>query len=83
MRGLFPGVGVATLCGATILWVPGTAAAMHIMEGFLPQMDALIWLCALAPFYAYGLWKINKLIRRYPERKLLLGVATALSLIHI
>lgn len=70
-------LGIAAFLVGTVLWVPGTAAAMHIMEGFLPQSHALFWLVVTAPFYAYGLWKINRLIRRYPERKLLLGVATA------
>jgi cobalt/nickel transport system permease protein len=47
------------------------------MEGFLPQQHALLWMVVMAPFAVYGLWKINKLISRYPERKLLLGMATA------
>lgn len=67
----------AVLVGLTMAWIPGLASAMHIMEGFLPQQHAAVWLVLMVPFAAYGLWKINKLIIQYPERKLLLGMATA------
>ena len=71
------GIVVAVSFGLAYWMIPGVAAAMHIMEGFLPQQHALFWLVAVVPFIGYGLWEINKLIRNYPERKLLLGMATA------
>lgn len=56
---------------------PATAWAMHIMEGFLPEIHALGWLLAALPFVLYGLKRIGILVGRYPERKLLLGLAAA------
>ena len=62
---------------AAIWLMPSLAHAMHIMEGFLPPMHALFWLVAVAPFLAMGAMKINRLLKDHPDRKLLLGLATA------
>lgn len=56
---------------------PATAWAMHIMEGFLPPAHALGWLLAAVPFVLWGLRRIGLTVGRYPERKLLLGLAAA------
>jgi cobalt/nickel transport system permease protein len=63
--------------GALLLASPATAAAMHIMEGFLPKEHALAWLGAVLPFVVYGVYRINRVLARYPERKMLLGLAAA------
>ena len=60
------------------VWItPSLAHAMHIMEGFLPPAQALFWLVAVLPFLAVGARKINRLLQNHPDRKLLLGLATA------
>ena len=53
------------------------AYAMHVMEGFLPKEQALIWLLLLVPFLLAGSRAIGRVVRHYPERKLLLGLAGA------
>ena len=53
------------------------AYAMHVMEGFLPKEQALLWLLLLAPFLLAGARSIAGVVRHYPERKLLLGLAGA------
>lgn len=54
---------------------------MHIMEGFLPIKHCIGWGVASAPFVAYGLCSINKSIKEKPERRTLLGVATAFTFV--
>ncbi|HWQ61498.1 MAG TPA: energy-coupling factor ABC transporter permease [Negativicutes bacterium] len=56
---------------------PATAAAMHIMEGFLPKEYALGWLLAVLPFIVLGIRKINAVLTIHPDRKLLLGLVAA------
>jgi cobalt/nickel transport system permease protein len=63
--------------GALLLAAPAPAAAMHIMEGFLPKEYAIGWLLAVLPFVVVGIRKINKMLANYPERKMLLGLAAA------
>lgn len=63
--------------GALLVATPATAAAMHIMEGFLPKEYALGWLLAALPFVLFGIRRINQVLTRYPERKMLLGLAAA------
>ena len=53
------------------------ASAMHVMEGFLPKEQALMWLLLLVPFLLAGARAIGRVVRHYPERKLLLGLAGA------
>lgn len=57
--------------------VPGLAQAMHILEGFLPLQHALFWLAAATPFLLAGVFRINRLLKDHPDRKLLLGLVTA------
>ncbi len=84
-----PGVGIfvlkegqhmklaALVAGILFAAAPATAAAMHIMEGFLPKEHALGWLLAVLPFVALGVRTINATLVRHPDRKLLLGLAAA------
>ncbi len=62
---------------AVSLLMPSVANAMHIMEGFLPKEHALGWLIVSLPFVLFGSKQIKDLIARYPERKMLLGLAAA------
>ncbi|MEA3294884.1 MAG: energy-coupling factor ABC transporter permease [Euryarchaeota archaeon] len=50
---------------------------MHIMEGFLPPMWAAFWFAISLPVVAYGIIKLNKLIKEKPQTKSLLAVAGA------
>lgn len=50
---------------------------MHIMEGFLPPMWAVFWFAISLPVVAYGIIKLNKLIKEKPQTKSLLAVAGA------
>lgn len=48
---------------------------MHIMEGFLPVSHAIGWTVAAAPFWGYGVYRLTKVMRENPERKLMVGAA--------
>jgi cobalt/nickel transport system permease protein len=54
---------------------------MHIMEGFLPVKHAVGWGIASAPILACGILSIRKQIRKNPEHRMLLGVATAFTFV--
>lgn len=54
---------------------------MHIMEGFLPIEHAVGWTLASAPFVAYGVYSVNRQIRKHPEQRMLLGVAAAFTFV--
>jgi cobalt/nickel transport system permease protein len=51
--------------------------AMHIMEGFLPKEHAAGWFLVVAPFLVVGARRIAAILAKYPERKMLLGLAAA------
>lgn len=68
------------LLGGLLFWMrPETAWAkpqtMHIMEGFLPLWWSIFWWVVAAPFWAIGFWQVKKLVQKYPEQRLLLGLA--------
>lgn len=63
--------------GVLFAAAPATAAAMHIMEGFLPKEYALGWLLAVLPFILLGIRKINAILTVHPDRKMLLGLVAA------
>lgn len=50
---------------------------MHIMEGFLPLIWAIIWYVISIPFLIYGIIEIKKLFERHPEQKMILAVSGA------
>ncbi|MCX9080585.1 MAG: energy-coupling factor ABC transporter permease [Candidatus Methanoperedens sp.] len=54
---------------------------MHIMEGFLPLTWVIFWYAASAPFIVYGVWRLKKIIREYPESKPMLAVAGAFAFV--
>ncbi|WP_426344032.1 energy-coupling factor ABC transporter permease [Pseudoduganella sp. R-32] len=54
---------------------------MHIMEGFLPPAHALGWAAVSAPFLAWGLRSMARGLQAHPERRMLLGVASAFAFI--
>ncbi|MCK5216749.1 MAG: energy-coupling factor ABC transporter permease [Methanosarcinales archaeon] len=54
---------------------------MHIMEGFLPPMWAAFWFAISLPVVAYGIIKLNKLIKEKPQTKSLLAVAGAFAFV--
>ncbi|ASA20035.1 energy-coupling factor ABC transporter permease [Paenibacillus donghaensis] len=74
----------AIVAGFTVYFLlnePGTANAMHIMEGFLPAGWALFWWLAFIPFFALGLVKLTRMTKENPELKLLLGLAGAFTFV--
>lgn len=55
----------------------GIGDSMHIMEGFLPHPWWEIWFALSAPAVAYGLWRMNALVKERRETLPLLAVAGA------
>lgn len=62
---------------SVLMLLPSSAYAMHIMEGFLPKEHAALWLAAALPFLAYGVKTIAGIVSKYPERKMILGLAAS------
>jgi len=52
---------------------------MHIMEGFLPPAHSLGWAAVSIPFLAWGLRSMARGLQEHPERRMLLGVASAFA----
>jgi cobalt/nickel transport system permease protein len=50
---------------------------MHIMEGFLPLIWAIIWYAVSIPFVAYGALQIKKIFSEHPEQKIVLALSGA------
>jgi cobalt/nickel transport system permease protein len=50
---------------------------MHIMEGFLPAIWCIFWFCLSIPVVAYGVYKVNKLVKERREVLPVLAVAGA------
>lgn len=59
----------------------GQAHAMHIAEGFLPPWWAAFWFAATAPFFIWGMRRINTQVSDSPQKKLSLGMAGAFSFV--
>lgn len=59
------------------LLMPAGASAMHIGEGFLPLSWALIWWGVALLFLIPGMRQLAKVIKDYPERKMLLAIVGA------
>jgi cobalt/nickel transport system permease protein len=66
---------LALLVGFGIRPVLARPAQMHIMEGFLPPVWAIVWWVIAIPFWVLGFIQIRKVIREKPETRLLLGLA--------
>jgi cobalt/nickel transport system permease protein len=54
---------------------------MHIMEGFLPPVWAMIWWILFLPFFALGVRALMCITRETPELKLMLGLAGAFTFV--
>ena len=50
---------------------------MHIMEGFLPAVWCLVWFAVSIPVIAFGVYKLNKLVKEKREILPILAVAGA------
>jgi cobalt/nickel transport system permease protein len=50
---------------------------MHIMEGFLPAIWCIVWFALSIPVVAYGVYKMNKLVKEKREVLPVLAVAGA------
>ena len=50
---------------------------MHIMEGFLPLEWCLVWFAISLPILAYGVYKLNKIVKKIPEAKPLIALMGA------
>lgn len=62
-----------------LIYSPGEAYAMHIMEGFLPFKWSVFWILAALPFFVAGLRSIQKTVKENPGVKMLLGLAGAFA----
>lgn len=69
--------GVLTL----VVFEARPAYAMHIMEGFLPPIWALVWFAVAIPFWVVGLRKITHIVREKPEMRMMLGLAGAFAFV--
>jgi cobalt/nickel transport system permease protein len=67
------------ICFIASLFVLLSASSysMHIMEGYLPVKWALFWFVLCAPFWIYGLIKLQKAAKGNVEEKLTLALAGA------
>jgi cobalt/nickel transport system permease protein len=74
-------IGKICLFSFLLCLIPGTAFGMHIMEGFLPPIWAIIWYLVTIPFIVIGLSSIKKLVKKNPSNKMLLGFAGAFAFV--
>lgn len=65
----------------SVVATPQNAAAMHIAEGLLPFNWAAIWFAAALPFFAWGLYSLNKRSREDLSFKPLVGLMAAVVFI--
>ena len=74
-------------CGFVIaligcLMLPQNAAAMHIAEGLLPFNWAAFWFAVALPFFAWGLYRLNKRSQDDHSFKPLVGLMAAVVFIN-
>lgn len=67
---------LAAVLGITLCIAP-SAAAMHIMEGYLPPASCVIWGAVCLPFLAAGVLSIRRVARERRKAVLLLAMAGA------
>lgn len=65
--------------GLLLMCAPLSAAAMHIMEGYLPFKWAVIWYIVFLPFMVLGLRAVKTLMSQDMNIKLLLGLVAAFA----
>jgi len=59
------------------LALPVTVSAMHIMEGYLPVGNFIVWSIIALPFVMYGIIRIRRLIKEHKRVLILLAMAGA------
>lgn len=69
------------LIGILLVGTVSTASAMHIMEGFLPPLWAIIWGVVALPFVVWGLAEINRIVKANGKVKLLLAMVGAYAFV--
>lgn len=52
-------------------------AAMHIMEGYLPPVNAIFWFAVFLPFFIRGLVQMKKILAENPSNKVWLALSGA------
>ncbi|MBU3143717.1 energy-coupling factor ABC transporter permease [Clostridium sp. CF012] len=62
-----------------LMFMPKSAFAMHIMEGFLPPLWSISWGAVSLPFIIVGLFSIKKKIEINPRIKMLMAMAGAFT----
>ena len=72
-------VSIGILLG--LLFIPKTAFAMHIMEGFLPPLWCIAWGAICIPFIFIGLFSIKEKIRANPKIKTLIAMVGAFAFV--
>ena len=65
------------LIASAFLILSVSSYSMHIMEGYLPVKWAVFWFILCAPFWIYGLVKLQKEAKGNVEEKLTLALAGA------
>lgn len=63
--------------GLLLMVVPERALAMHIMEGFLPPVWALVWWLLFLPCLWYGLVRLRQIVQDDSNQKVLLALCGA------
>ena len=77
MRKIEKAVLFSSVLFAIFFCLPVTANAMHIMEGYLPIRDCLIWGAASIPFLALGVIKLRRTIEEKRSMLILLAMSGA------
>lgn len=54
---------------------------MHIMEGYLPVVDAMGWFAAAAPFVITGAVRLKRIVSEQPQAKMMLAAAGAFTFV--
>ena len=62
---------------AAIIAFPQTAGAMHIMEGYLPPVFAIIWSAIVIPFIVFGIIRLRRIIAEHKRALILLAMSGA------
>jgi len=60
-----------------VLIFPQAASAMHIMEGYLPPLHAIIWSAIAIPFLVYGIISLRRTIAEHKRALILLAMSGA------
>ncbi len=63
--------------GVLLITAPQDAFAMHIMEGFLPPMWAILWWVIFLPFLATGMVRLRQIVQEDSNQKVLLALCCA------